>query len=263
MSLTNRLKDIAPPAARRLSRRIKAIVRNWRNRRMTAGEVFTQVYAENMWGKGTDGFYSGPGSNAEAARPYADFVAGFIAENNIRSVVDLGCGDFRVGQLIASGGVRYTGVDVVQPLVEENNRRFGSQSICFQCLDIATDELPDGDLCLIREVFQHLSNTQIKAALANLGKFKYVLFTDVQPDDLRRYKINKDKVHGDTARLILSSYLRMEAPPFNVKDVRMVFETVPPYFASYAPYGSSFKLRTFLWEPAATELSAGDAFSEA
>ena len=223
---------------------------------MTAGEVFTRVYAEKLWGAGEDDFYSGPGSNAEAARPYADFVTGFIVRHNIQSVVDLGCGDFRVGQMIASCGANYTGVDVVQPLIDDNNRRFGSKSIRFKCLDIATDALPAGDLCLIREVFQHISNAQIAAVLAKLGCYKYILFTDVQPEDTGDYKINKDKVHGDSSRLVHKSSLRLDAPPFNVRNVRMVFETDPPYFESYAPYGSSFKLRTFLWTPAAAEPAA-------
>lgn len=263
MNLADRLKNLAPSVVRRVSRRIKAAVRTWRNGRRTAREVFTQVYAENMWGVGAEDFYSGPGSNYEAARPYAEYVAGFITENNIRSVVDLGCGDFRVGRLVASCGVSYTGVDVVQPLVEDNNRRFGNESVCFHCLDIATDDLPDGELCLIREVFQHVSNAQIRAVLAKLNKYNYVIFTDVQPDNPRGYSINKDKTHGDTARLIHGSYLRLDAPPFNVKNVQMVFETIPTYFASFSPYGSSFKLRTFLWAPAAAKLSAGEAFADA
>ena len=247
--LTDRLKDLAPPAVRWLSRRIKATFRNWRNRRLTAREVFTRVYAENMWGIGNEGFYSGPGSNAEAAKPYADFVAGFIADHKIRSIVDLGCGDFRVGRMVASGGVSYTGVDVVQPLIDENNRRFGGETVRFQCVDIATDDLPDGELCLIREVFQHVSNAQISATLAKLGKYNYVLFTDVQPKNIDGYRINSDKVHGDSSRLVHKSCLHLDRPPFNVKDVRLVFEIAPPYFASYAPFGSKFQLRTFLWKP--------------
>ncbi len=95
------LKDMVPPVVRRLSRRVKAALRDWRNRRLSARDVFTRVYAEKMWGVGQDDFYSGPGSNAEAAGPYAAFVADFIGEHNIRRVVDLGCGDFRVGRMIA------------------------------------------------------------------------------------------------------------------------------------------------------------------
>ena len=263
MRLTKWLKDLAPLFVRRLSRRTKAAIRAWPNRRLSAKEVFTRVYAANMWGTGKDDFYSGPGSNAEAAKPYAEFVTGLIAKHNIRSVVDLGCGDYRVGRLITSCGVTYTGVDVVQPLVDENNRRYGNDHVSFQCLDIASDELPDGELCLIREVFQHLSNAQISAALAKLSKYDYVLITDVQPENIDNYKINKDKVHGASSRPVHRSVLRLDAPPFNVKGVQLVFEMHLPYGVTDAVDGSGFKLRTFLLRPgvAVSQTTAGHARS--
>ena len=257
-SLTERLKNMAPHGARRLSRRMKAVLRTWRNRRLTAQEVFTRIYAERMWGSGLGDFYSGPGSNADAAAPYADFVSGFIADHDIRTVVDLGCGDFRVGLMIASSSVEYTGVDVVQPLIDDDNRRFGSDTIRFQCLDITTDTLPEGDLCLIREVFQHISNAQISAVLANAKKYKYVLITDMHPEEFAGYAVNRDMVHGDCSRIVHTSYLLLEQPPFDLQGVRLVFETSPEFLASYAPFGSGFKLRTFLWQttPAQRELEA-------
>lgn len=247
-TLAERLKNLAPPVARRLSRRIKAEVRNWRNRGLSAEEVFTRVYADKMWG-GDAAFFSGPGSNEEAATPYANFVTNYIAKHDISSVVDLGCGDFRVGRMIAGPQVEYFGIDVVKPLIDENNRRFGSKSVRFECKDITRDNLPPADLCLIREVFQHVSNAQIQAVLQRVRIYDHVLFTDIQPTDLSGYKVNRDKVHGDSSRLVHRSHLCLDKPPFNVEGLRLVFETDPPYFGSYAPFGSSFKLRTFLWCP--------------
>lgn len=248
-TLAERFKNLAPPAARRLSRRIKAEVRNWRNRGLSAEEVFTRVYADKMWGGGDAAFFSGPGSNEEAAAPYANFVTNFIATHNIGSVVDLGCGDFRVGRMIAGPRVEYRGIDVVKPLIDENNRQFGSGSVRFEFKDITRDILPPADLCLIREVFQHVSNAQIQAVLQRVRVYDHVLFTDIQPTDLSGYKVNRDKVHGDSSRLVHRSHLSLDKAPFNVEGLRLVFETEPPYFASYAPFGSSFKLRTFLWSP--------------
>jgi SAM-dependent methyltransferase len=251
------LRDRTPPGLRRLSRELKASLRERRNRRVPAREVFAEVYAGRMWGAGGEDFYSGPGSDAEAAQPYADFVANFIAQNDIRNVVDLGCGDFRVSRRIVGDGVNYIGVDVVPSLIEDNSRKFGNRQIQFQCLDIAADDLPDGELCLVREVFQHLSNAQISAALAKLGKYRYVLFTDVQPEVPGRYKINKDKVHGASSRIVHNSFLRLDKPPFNVRNIELAFETSPPAFASVPPYDTGFGLRTFLIKPARPVRPAG------
>lgn len=240
------MKDLLPQSFRRLSRRLKANIEVSGNRNLSAQDVFTKVYTDGKWGGDPGTFFSGPGSNEEAARPYADFVTRFIAERGVKSVADLGCGDFRVGRLIATSGVSYTGVDVVEGLIAENTRRYASPTVRFQCADITSDALPEGELCLVREVFQHLSNAQVSATLARLSKYKYVLITEVHPDDLRHYRINRDKPHGATSRLAHFSVLQLDKPPFNVANARLVFEIDPPYFASYAVYGRSFKLRTFL-----------------
>jgi SAM-dependent methyltransferase len=208
--------------------------------------VFTKVYTEGMWGGDPGTFFSGPGSNEEAAKPYAEFVIRFMTERNVNSVVDLGCGDFRVGRLIAASGVNYTGVDVVDELIAENTRRYASLTVRFQSADITSDALPEGGLCLIREVFQHLSNAQVNAILARLSIYKYVLITEVHPEDFRHYQINRDKPHGATSRLAHFSVLCLDQPPFSVADARLAFEIDPPYFSDDAVHGRSFKLKTFL-----------------
>jgi SAM-dependent methyltransferase len=246
MILSERIKDLAPLSLRRLSRRLKAEIKAAGNRRLSAREAFTEVYTKGMWGGEPGTFFSGPGSNEAAANPYADFVIRFMTERNIGSVVDLGCGDFRVGRLIVASGVSYTGVDVVEPLIAENRQRYGGPSVRFQCADITSDALPDGELCLIREVFQHLSNAQVSAVLARLMKYTYVLITEVQPEEMKHYQINRDKPHGATSRIGHFSVLRLDQPPFNVDNVQTVFEIDPSYLASYKVYGGSFKLRTFL-----------------
>lgn len=245
-SFGDRMKNLIPQSLRRLSRRLKADIRVSGNQRLSSQQVFSKVYTEGMWGGDPGTFFSGPGSNEEAAKPYAEFVIRFMAGRNVNSVVDLGCGDFRVGRLIAASGVNYIGVDVVEGLIAENTRRYASPTVRFQCADITSEALPAGELCLIREVFQHLSNAQVNATLARLSNYKYVLITEVHPEDFQHYKINRDKPHGATSRLAHFSVLCLDQPPFGVADARLVFEIDPPYFSSYAVYGRSFKLRTFL-----------------
>src|SRR5258707_818675 len=154
MTLVDFVKRQTPWPFRRLSRRIKPSLIRIQDPKLDTKELFTKIYTENLWGEhNQDGndivFYSGPGSSKTAARPYTECVRNFIAENGIRSVVDLGCGDFRVGHLIANPLISYIGIDIVEPLIEENLVRFGNERIDFRCLDAITSELPDGDLCLV------------------------------------------------------------------------------------------------------------------
>jgi len=55
------------------------------------------------------------------------WISSFVAERRITSIVDLGCGDFRVSRrLCAVTGAHYTGLDVVPDLIAYNTERFGT-----------------------------------------------------------------------------------------------------------------------------------------
>jgi SAM-dependent methyltransferase len=66
-----------------------------------------------VWGAG-----SGPGSASHETIAYRAFLQGFLQWNRVRSVVDLGCGDWQFSRFIDWSGVDYTGVDVVAPVIE-------------------------------------------------------------------------------------------------------------------------------------------------
>lgn len=188
-----------------------------------ARDVFADVYRRKAWFSATADrdLYSGPGSNPEFGKPYAEAVRGFAVKHTIKTIVDLGCGDFRVGELIAGPPFKYVGVDVVDAVVDYNNARYGSADIAFVRKDIALDDLPDGDLCLVREVFQHLSNAQIASALDRMRKFKWCLVTDRQSSLADALSPNIDRPQGAESRTALGSALRYDLAPFNKPDVRL------------------------------------------
>ena len=82
-----------------------------------------------------------------------------------------GCRDFRVGARLARAGLSYVGVDVVPALIAQNQSQFGGKDVVFVVRDIIRDELPPGDLCVVRQVLQHLSNDQIRAVLPKLRQY--------------------------------------------------------------------------------------------
>ncbi len=181
------------------------------------GEVFSAIYENHVWGGASGDYYSGSGSDETLARPYAEAVKRFMLERGIKRVVDLGCGDFRVGSLIAASRVDYLGIDVVPKLIARNKAKYRSANVSFDCLDIISDELPDADLCLIRQVFQHLSNWQIQAIIKKLDKYPIVLVTEHYPAPETTNVIpNRDKVAGADTRILQNSAVFLELPPFNL-----------------------------------------------
>ena len=196
--------------ARSIYRRFWVLPRVHRNYRdLSTREAFQKVYASGAWGGG-----SGSGSSGPAARQYVDDVCEFIAARKITSVIDLGCGDFQVGRrIVERTGVAYTGVDIVPSLIESHVRNFPALS--FVCANLAADPLPIAELCLVRQVLQHLSNAEISAVLHNIEQYPLALISEHVPVKPRSF--NRDKPHGPDVRAYYASGVYVDKPPFSRK----------------------------------------------
>jgi SAM-dependent methyltransferase len=183
---------------------------------LSLAETFRRIYSTNAWGVNGEPFCSGSGSRGHAAELYCDLVGKFIEEHRIRSVVDLGCGDFAIGrQVVDRTGVRYTGIDIVPELIEHHKATVGDSRVNFACIDIARDRLPDADLCLVRQVLQHLSNREIAKVLTNIHNYRYTLISEDVP--IRPKTLNRDKPHGPDVRAYYRSGVYIDEPPFSRK----------------------------------------------
>jgi SAM-dependent methyltransferase len=190
---------------------------------MDVVQVFSEIYAQHRWGGNKKvKFASGPGSWDVYTDRYCELINSFVTKHDLRTVVDLGCGDFLVGRRIARPEILYIGLDVVKDLIEHNASTFGSDHIRFQQANLIRESLPDGDLCLIRQVFQHLSNEEIALALEKCTKYKYVIVTEHVPDG--NFKANLDKPHGPDIRLWWNSGISLDQPPF-LKKCEILLDT--------------------------------------
>jgi SAM-dependent methyltransferase len=185
---------------------------------LSVSETFKKIYATKAWGDNGRPFCSGPGSHGLIADQYCDLVIRFIQDNGIQSVLDVGCGDFAVGKrIVEATHVRYCGIDVVPELIEYHKRTVDNPRAIFQCADITKDTLPVMELCLVRQVLQHLSNDEITKALRNLESAPQVLISEEVPLSPRVF--NRDKRHGPDVRSRSGVYV--EHPPFSKKFTQM------------------------------------------
>ncbi len=93
-------------------------------------ERFETIYREKLWGVNEENEgYSGGGSELENVLPYYQYLTNFIQEHHIRSVVDLGCGDWTFSKCIDWTGIDYIGYDVVESVIEKNRQKYGSAHI--------------------------------------------------------------------------------------------------------------------------------------
>jgi SAM-dependent methyltransferase len=154
----------------------------------TSKEQFSQIYENGSWGTYYDDDAkayvgsSGTGSMPDNAKPYLDFLKMFVRENSIKSVVDVGCGDWQLSRFVDWQGIDYLGIDVVAALIDHHDRHFRAPNIQFLEADGTQIELPAADLLICKDVLQHLPLKDIHRFLKQLPKYKYALIVnDVDP----------------------------------------------------------------------------------
>ena len=199
-------------------------------------EIWSHIYAhENIGNDPNEKFFSGTGSHTEEIIvPYIDTLLKLITNNNIRNIVDVGCGDFWImrhalGALSeADYNFFYTGVDVVEELINYNAARFKDPRIRFICMDAADDSpLPDGELLINRQALQHMRNADIKKILDKAKTFKYLFITE-HIYDASDAVYNVDKPNDNTTRDFYKSGVYLEHAPFNFKNIVHLLK-VPEY----------------------------------
>jgi SAM-dependent methyltransferase len=219
--MKSRIRQILPASLVRMYRRFRLGMESWMNRRRSVEQVFTNIYLGRKWGGDAEGgLCSGAGSLEEdAVGPYIGAVRAFLERENLSScrLVDLGCGDFRVGARLAPLAASYVGVDVVRPVVEQNQAGHATDRVSFLHRDILRDELPEGDVGFLRQVLQHLSNDQIRTVLQRVGsRYPWVLITEHYPGRGVSITPNLDKTHGCDVRVGRKSGVYLDLPPFSL-----------------------------------------------
>jgi SAM-dependent methyltransferase len=202
-------------------------------------DIFSEIYSHKLWGGDSNSkFFSGVGSRGGAAATYADRMAGLLRDyikqvGRPITIVDLGCGDFQVGQALLEllPEVSYVGCDIVPELIEFNNKTYKKDGIQFRTLDIVTDDLPKGDVCLVRQVLQHLSNADISAFLQK-QKYSRLYVTEGQPSEILGPP-NPDKLAGADVRFDWRSGrgrgVELDKSPFNYQVSEVFRAKAPPH----------------------------------
>jgi SAM-dependent methyltransferase len=210
---------------RNLPAPIPRLVRYYKNREfnhLSTEQIFVRIYERGIWGRSKDParpFFSGSGSNrddetAAYVREVSDFLCSFPVKP---SVVDLGCGDFAVGSRIRKFCGRYVACDVVPSLIAFNKRQFENLDVEFRQLDLIEDELPVGDVALVRQVLQHLSNDLICRFVTRASVYKFLIVTEHLPSR-KNFKHNADKLTGPGTRMGDESGIVLTSPPFNLRS---------------------------------------------
>lgn len=191
MSLKNIIKKFLPEPVERLLRsyyydKEKFALKN-------ADAVFSVISHKNLWL--SEESLSGGGSTLQATQSIRTFLATFIEECAIKTMLDVPCGDYNWMRHVEKK-CQYIGGDIVPAIIENNQAQYSSANVQFRLIDITKDALPQVDLIFCKDCFQHLSYQNIKKALNNFKSSgsKWLLTTSY-PKTIRNHDIYDGDYH--------------------------------------------------------------------
>jgi SAM-dependent methyltransferase len=136
--------------------------------------IFQHIYDTEHWEGG-----SGQGSRVDVTETYRRIVQEIVRARDVRTVVDVGCGDWEFANLIDWSGVSYLGVDVLPTLIETNRAEFGKDGIAFECMNLHESPPPPADALLCKDVLQHWPVEWIADFLTRVSeRYRYMLITN-------------------------------------------------------------------------------------
>lgn len=143
----------------------------------TAPEIFAGIFKENIWKN--EESVSGLGSSLEQTGEIIKLLPGVLTKYNIKSILDIPCGDFNWMRQINLDGIFYTGADIVKELIDTNNQKYAADNRRFLHLNLIEDEFEEHDLVFCRDCLVHLSFEDIFSSLKNIknSSSKYFITT--------------------------------------------------------------------------------------
>jgi len=182
-------------------RRRKNIFKN-----KSISETFTYINESSYWK--SEESVSGDGSELLVTQELSKKLEELIVDKEIKSILDVPCGDFNWMQKVNLNNAQYIGADIVENLIASNQKEYGTDKISFKLFDITKDTLPKVDVIFCRDCLVHFSIKDIYKALVNIKKSEsqYLLTTSFY-----RCEENKDIITGEWRKL------NFEIEPFNFK----------------------------------------------
>lgn len=138
-------------------------------------QIFYDIYKHHLWGGISK---SGTGSDLGQTKVIRKELPKLLNTLSVQSMLDIPCGDMHWIKAIEwDRDIKYIGADIVPALIHANRELFPLNE--FWVLDIVTDKLPQADLVLARDLFGHLQDHEVEAALRNIKQSgaKYLIAT--------------------------------------------------------------------------------------
>ena len=176
----------------------------------TMENKFSNIYNKNIWGS------SGTGSKFTPDNKwFLEELRKHLTKYKLKNIADLGCGDWAILKNFNFNKYEtYTGIDCVDFLINDLNKKYSTKNIKFIHQDISTT-IPSGyDIVILKDVIQHWTDDYIETFFPKiLANNKYVYC-------INGYKFTRDPSKNNwTKRVLDKKYqfhpITIEKQPFN------------------------------------------------
>lgn len=134
---------------------------------------------------------------------------------DIKSIVDCPCGDWNWMKHVNLDKVGYLGLDIVEDIIEENTKKYGSTIVRFEVFDLINNVPPRADLFICRDFLFHLSlDNQYKASQNIRASRCKFLLTTTFPNITENKELQPDELNAGWGWRPIN----VELPPFDFKN---------------------------------------------
>jgi SAM-dependent methyltransferase len=186
-------------------------------------QIFSKIYENQVWNNRIPEVpLSGPGSHPAHCKEIIRMLDTFIYENNLMSILDLGCGDLswiKLTNFFNDDRIKYSGIDIVESVILDNKKKFPEKE--FILGDIVTLELDNTfDLIILRDVIFHQTLEETKETFNKIkNKFKYICITssNVKENNNRMdyYYYSMKSIHIEPYNINKNYLMCIDEPIFN------------------------------------------------
>ena len=165
---------------------------------MSREEIFTRIYKKNRW-------KSDKAEDLEILKTLLEELPQLLKKLQVKSILDIPCGDFWWLSSVDLGFLSYTGGDIVKHIIQNDIKQYANEKRRFLKLDILNDDLPKTDIIFCKDLLIHLPLEDCLKSIKNIKKSgaKHFLV-----ETFPSVKENKDIHTGDWRPLNLN------LPPF-------------------------------------------------
>lgn len=178
-------------------------------------DKFTETYKKHKWHHGNGESKSGEGSSLYWTQNYRNELTKIIDEYSINKILDCSCGDWNWMKKLSNKLVDYTGIDIVEDLINRNIENYSNNSIKFLCKDMLSfliETSDEYDLIICRHTFEHLPTEYgLETMKIIKQKTKYCLFSS--QDINQNLDINFDGHSSRNLNLNFEPYISLLGKP--------------------------------------------------